>query len=142
MVQLSDSQADLLRHLARQATPVRKDELDGRVVRALRSRKLIEVRNGLVSISEAGRQRLDAGLRPKRRRRFAASAEARSRQARAETIYRAIDALELALPREAEVAVGEIFAYADDVVRGFRNYARTLEEDARIRRPRRKAATA
>ena len=47
--------------------------------------------------------------------------------ARAQAIRRAIEALERALPNEAEVAVGNIFAYADDVVDGFRKYARKLE---------------
>lgn len=50
-----------------------------------------------------------------------------SARSRAQAIRRAIEALELALPKEAEVAVGNIYAYADDVVDGFREYARKLE---------------
>ncbi|CAA9334020.1 MAG: hypothetical protein AVDCRST_MAG89-2273, partial [uncultured Gemmatimonadetes bacterium] len=48
--------------------------------------------------------------------------------ARAKAIRRAIELLEMALPKEAEVAVGTMFAYADDVVDGFRKYARALEK--------------
>ena len=48
------------------------------------------------------------------------------RQSRAEAIIRAVEALELALPRDAELMVGDIPAYADDVVAGLRGYARQL----------------
>ena len=48
-------------------------------------------------------------------------------------ILRAIATLERALPRDAEVLVGNILAGADDVVDGFRKYARALG------RPRKKS---
>lgn len=131
---LSEKQADLLRYLHRQTGPVPADHLDGRVVRALRSRGYVEVqRNGWVHVSAEGRRALESGTsaRPARRRR---RDEATPQQARAEAIHRAVEALELALPKDAEVAVGNIFAYADDVVQGFRKHARKLQGKARPRR--------
>lgn len=131
---LSEKQADLLRYLYRQTGPVPADHLDGRVVRALRSRGYVEVqRNGWVHLSDEGRRATESGTgagpaRPRRR------ADATPQQARAEAINRALEALELALPKDAEVAVGNIFAYADDVVQGFRNYARRLQGKARAPR--------
>lgn len=124
---LNEKQADLLRFLNRQTGPVSSVDLDGRVVRALKSRAFIqEVRAGWIEVTEEGRAALES--KPQRRRRGRRpNVEKTAGHARAQAIRRAIDALERALPKEAEVAVGNIFAYADDVVDGFRNYARNLE---------------
>lgn len=130
---LSEKQADLLRYLYRQTGPVPADHLDGRVVRALRARGYVEMqRNGWVHVSDEGRRALETATsaRPARRRR----ADATPQQARAEAIHRAVEALELALPKDAEVAVGNIFAYADDVVQGFRKHARKLQGKTRTPR--------
>lgn len=123
---LNDKQADLLRYLDRQSAPVPVAELDGRVVRALRSRACIRESGGMVEVTEAGRAALTET--PARRRRGRRPAVEKSAgHARAQAIRRALEALERALPRDAEVAVGPLFAYADDVVQGFRRYARELE---------------
>lgn len=123
---LNEKQADLLRFLTRQSDPVPTDELDGRVVRALKSRGCIVERTGRVMVTDEGRAALED--KPQRRRRGRRpNVEKTAGHARAQAIRRAIGALELALPKEAEVAVGNIFAYADDVVDGFRKYARKLE---------------
>ena len=122
---LNEKQVDLLRHLYRQTGPVLSDHLDGRVVRALKSRDFIEEKNGWVSLSDAGRAEFERA----RRRRIASphTAETGSpRQARAEAIIRAVEALELALPRDAELMVGDMPAYADDVVASLRGFARRL----------------
>jgi DNA-binding MarR family transcriptional regulator len=128
---LSEKQADLLRYLYRQSAAVPADHLDGRVVRALRSRGYVEVqRNGWIRVSDEGRTVVETGTganRQRRRRRV----EATPQQARAEAIHKAVEALDLAIPRDSEVAVGNIFAYADDVVQGFRNYARRLQRRTR-----------
>jgi hypothetical protein len=129
---INEKQFDLLRYLYRQTGPVPSDHLDGRVVRALKSRQLIALSKGWVSITDEGRERFDAAVR--RRRTAAPVVEPTARNARAESIMRAIDALEVALPKDAEVVVGDIFAYADDVVEGFRRYARKI---AGARRPMR-----
>jgi len=125
---LNEKQVDLLRFLNRQTGPVSTAELDGRVVRALKSRACIqEVRNGFVVVTDEGRAALET--KPQRRRRGRRpNVEKTAGHARAQAVRRAIDALELALPKDAEVAVGNIFAYADDVVDAFRKYARRLEQ--------------
>lgn len=128
---LSEKQADLLRYLYRQTGPVPADHLDGRVVRALKSRGYVEVqRNGWVRVTDEGRRLEESGssTRPARRRR---RADPTPQQVRAEAINRAVQALEMALPKDAEVAVGNIFAHADDVVQGFRTYARRLQGKTR-----------
>lgn len=122
---LNDKQVDLLRYLYRQTGPVPSAHLDGRVVRALRSRGLVEEKGEWVSVSDAGRTEFEK----LRRRRVSSPHVAESgspRHARAEAIIRAVEALELALPRDAEVKVGDMLAYADDVVQGLRGYARQL----------------
>ena len=123
---LNEKQADLLRQLQRQSGPVHAGELDGRIIRALKSRDCIAVRNGLVEVTDAGRAALEHRP-PARRRGRRPTVERSAGHARAEAIRRAIHALELALPKDAEVAVGAMFAYADDVVDGLRRYARGLE---------------
>jgi hypothetical protein len=123
---LNDKQADLLRFLERQSAPVPVTDLDGRVVRALRSRACIRESGGMVEVTDEGRAALTAAP-PVRRRGRRPAAEKSAGHGRAQAIRRALDALERALPRDAEVAVGPIFAYADDVVQGFRRYARSLE---------------
>jgi hypothetical protein len=127
---LNEKQFDLLRYLYRQTGPVPSDHLDGRVVRALKARHLIAVAKGWVSITDDGRGRFESAVR--RRHAATPAMEGSAKNARAESIMRAIDALEAALPKDAEVVVGEMFAYADDVVEGFRRYARKL---AGARRP-------
>jgi hypothetical protein len=122
---LNEKQTDLLRYLSRQTGPVPVDHLDGRVVRALKSRALIDERNGWVSVSNQGRDEFETKVR--RRRAFSPhSGDSGARNARAESIKRAIDALELALPKDAEVMIGEMPAYADDVMEGLRIFARRL----------------
>jgi hypothetical protein len=123
---LNEKQTDLLRFLTRQSAPVSTEGLDGRVVRALKSRECIVERNGHISVTDEGRAALETTPVRKRRGRRP-NVEKTAGHARAQAIRRAIASLELALPKEAEVAVGNIFAYADDVVDGFRKYARKLE---------------
>lgn len=124
---LNEKQADLLRYLSRQSGPVPTDDLDGRVIRALKSRECVVERNGMVSVTDEGLAALES--KPVRRRRGRRpNVEKTAGHARAQAIRRALDALERALPKDAEVAVGNIFAYADDVVDGFRKYARRLEK--------------
>src|SRR5215217_8059349 len=51
---LNEKQADLLRFLTRQSDPVPTDDLDGRIIRALKLRECIVERNGRVSVTEEG----------------------------------------------------------------------------------------
>ncbi len=79
-----------------------------------------------MTITDEGRAALSQSP-PRRTRGRRPAVEKSAGHARAQAIRRALEALERALPRDAEVAVGPIFAYADDVVQGFRRYARSLE---------------
>jgi hypothetical protein len=130
MTALNDKQADLLRYLYRQTGPVPTEHLDGRVVRALKSRRYVEERNGWISVSDAGRAAFErnGSAPPVQRRRRRTSTETGASHARAHAIQRAVEMLEGALPKDAEVAVGNIFAYADDVVEALRKHARALEK--------------
>lgn len=131
---LNDKQVDLLRYLHRQASPVQAADLDGRIVRALKSRDCIEEHNGRLTVTESGRAVLEGGPVPRRRQRRI-PAEQGASHARAKAIRRAVELLQMALPQDAEVAVGSMFAYADDVVDGYRKYARNLEKKKPDRQP-------
>lgn len=50
-----------------------------------------------------------------------------ARGARSEAILRAVEVLEDALPRGAELMIAELPAYGDDVVAGLRRLAREME---------------
>lgn len=123
---LSESQERILRYLLRQPGPVPVDHLDGRVVRALQSRGLVEEKRGWVSATASANEYLQGHadrVRHRARRKAASSA----RGARSEAILRATQALEDALPRNTELMIGSVPAYADDVVAGLRKLARELE---------------
>lgn len=123
---LNERQVELLRHLSRQTSPVPANDLDGRVLRALKSRQLIHERDDGVSLSSRGRDEFETKFR--RRRAFSPhSVESNTRSARAESMKRAIEALELALPHDAELMVGEIPASTDDILHGLRRFTRLLE---------------
>jgi DNA-binding MarR family transcriptional regulator len=122
-VPLNEKQVDLLRHLYRQTGPALSDHLDGRVVRALRSRGMVDEKAGWLSLTDSGREAFEK----LRRRRVGSREEANaSRNARAEAIIRAVEALEVALPRGVEVMVGDMPANVDDITQGLRGFARRL----------------
>jgi hypothetical protein len=126
---LNEKQAELLRYLYRQTGPVPTAHLDGRIVRALKSRKYIDERGGWVTVSDAGREAYEKKDHVKTRQRRRRSSVANGAgHARAHAVHRAIEALEVALPKDAEVVVGRMFAYADDVVEALRRHARKLEK--------------
>jgi len=54
-IPLNDKQLDLLRYLYRQTGPALSDHLDGRVVRALRSRGMVEEKGGWLTLTDTGR---------------------------------------------------------------------------------------
>jgi hypothetical protein len=124
---LSPKQADLLRELSRRTAPVPVDHLDGRVLRALESRNFVQRRDGWVMVTDEGRSHFQTNVR-RRRKVGRHAAEPTPRSARAESILRAVEILELALPLDAEMQVGDVHAYADDVVHGLRVLARQLAE--------------
>lgn len=117
---LSYAQEDLLRTLVRQRG-IPAEDADSRTVRALRSRglvrededRLVATAGGVEILSRLGPQtdRKRRGRRPKQ-------------DGRAEVIMKAVDQLERAIPPGAEVLVGRILAAAEDVLDGFRTFAR------------------
>lgn len=124
--QLSASQQDLLWSLGRRSGPALADHLDGRSLRPLLERGLVTDRGGWISISDEGRALLET-MRKARRK---PSGGARTPGgARAETIWRALDLLEDAVPSDAEVPVGGAVAYGDDVLLALRELARELKRE-------------
>jgi len=123
---LSESQEEVLRYLLQQTGPVPVDHLDGRVLRALASRGLVEESRGWVSPTRTAAPHLLNHTRAGRERSVRRAGRT-PRGARSEAILRAVEALELALPRGAELMIGTLPAYADDVVAGLRRLAREME---------------
>ena len=124
---LSQVQEDLLRHLTRQTGPVPEDHLDGRVVRALAKRGFISLTRGWISATDGGLAALNAHVKRENAKRIG-SAAGSPRHARAEAIRRAVDDLEAAIPRDAEVMVNGNPAYADDIVAGLWQFSRRLAD--------------
>ncbi|HEX8245586.1 MAG TPA: hypothetical protein VF541_18890 [Longimicrobium sp.] len=123
---LSEKQEEVLRYMLRQTGPVPTDHLDGRVLRALSSRGLLEVSGGWArptAASESHLQRHAHRDRQLGRRRAASSARA----ARAEAILRVTEQLEHAIPLNTELMIGGHPAYADDVIAGLRKLVREME---------------
>jgi hypothetical protein len=87
--------------------------------------------SGWVSPTEAGRAHFEL---VRRRRRRAPGPDAEPRSVRAEVILRHVDGLERAIRGDAEIKVGDVPAYADDVLEGLREYARDLERLPAVRR--------
>lgn len=124
---LNTHQADQLRYLCRQSGPVLLDHLDGRIIRALENRGLVEVRGGWVSPTPAGRALRDQPQRAPARRAGRRSAPVNASGARALSILKAVDELERAIPIDAEIDLPEFRTYADDILTGLRQYARQME---------------
>lgn len=129
---LSRAQEDFLRYLLRQTSPVLEDHVDGRVLRALLTRRLVTSSGGWVSPTDDAVAQLSSHARRDQRTRTR-RAERSPQSARAEAVLRAVDQLEAALPLDAELLVGEQPAYADDVLAGLRRFAREMDAASRTR---------
>ena len=101
---LTRLQEDLLRTLARAAGWTSAEDLDGRTLRALSRRSLIEQTAEGVQITAQGRNLYEHSIR--RRRRRPGQRRPQSPSLRAEQIHAAIRNLELALPSKAMLRVG------------------------------------
>ncbi|MET0396350.1 MAG: hypothetical protein ABW277_05975 [Longimicrobiaceae bacterium] len=123
---LSEKQSDLLRDLSRRTDPVPEDVLDGRVVRALESRNFVERRDGVVLVTDEGRDHFQSHVRRRRRAR-PHGAESDPRSARADAVHRAVEILELAVPRDTTLHVGDIATSAEELIEGLRGFARMIE---------------
>jgi hypothetical protein len=118
-------QLDTLGYLCRQSGPVLVDHLDGRVVRALKNRGLLEVRGEWASPTPAGREARERAAAPSARRKRQRTITAAG--ARAQSILKAVDELEQAMPIDAEVELPTFRAYGDDIVTGLRQFARQMD---------------
>lgn len=121
---LSGRQEDLLRLIVRQGSAAVED-VDLRTVRALRARGLIQESKGALSSTPAGAAYLEAPTGSDGRRRRGRPPR---QHGRAEMILKAVEKLEKALPRDAEVLVGTIMCAADDVTAAFRSLARKIKK--------------
>jgi hypothetical protein len=123
---LSPAQEEFLRYLLRQTSPVLEDHVDGRVMRALLARGLVRRSAGWVSPTEAAAAELSSHARHDRKARIRRAAQS-PQSARAEAVLRAVEQLETALPRDAEVLVAGQPAYADDLLAALRRFAREMD---------------
>lgn len=120
---LNDKQVHQLRSLYRQDSPILAESLDGRVMRACApAAALLKNVSGCGS-TDAGRAEFE---RLRRRRIAAGASHAGTRKARADAILRAAQALELALPRDAEVMVGDMAANGATILEALFSYGRRL----------------
>lgn len=118
---LSAAQSDFLWYLLRQTGPVPVDHVDGRILRSLVDRGMVQYGDGWVSPTVQAEAWLAAARSDTHRM------PVRGRLSpRAEAMLRALDQLEAAVPRDAEILLGEQPAYADDVIIGLRRLARCL----------------
>lgn len=120
---LTAPQEDLLRLMIRQGS-VGAEDVDMRTVRALRARGLVQESKGALVSTPAGAAYLEAPTGGGGRRRRGRPPQ---RHPRAEMILKAVEELEKAIPRDAEVLVGTIMCAADEVTAAFRSLARKIK---------------
>lgn len=125
-VAMSPAQQDLLAILSRRSEPINEDEVDGRSMKALISRGLAQrTAAGLVITSSGIDAHRELGKpRPGGRKK----GRPRKEHPRAAAILNAARLLEEVVPPDSELAVGSMFAHIDDVIHGFRRFARQLRE--------------
>ena len=122
---LSEKQEEVLRYILRQTGPVPEDHVDGRVMRALLSRNLVTSSGGWVRPTDVAATFLHRHAKRERQTSVRRATQS-ARGARGEAILRAVDLLEEALPRDAELMIGGHPAYGDDIVAGLRRMARAM----------------
>lgn len=123
---LNEIQQDMLRHLARQTGPVPEEHLEGGCSACCGPAAWCRRLPVGCGSNDAGRTCLDqARHAPGRLRRSRAQGDTAAR-GRAAVILRAVEQLEAAIPRDTEVEIGSVPAYADDVIEALRRYARRL----------------
>jgi hypothetical protein len=127
---LSVAQEDLLATLCRRPGPHWLEELDGRPAKALVARGFAQyVGSDHVEATELGYTAHQQTVEPRNdepRRR----GRPRREHPRAASILRAVKLLEKVVPRDSELVVGTMFCHIDDLLHGFRHYARRLNQGA------------
>lgn len=143
MPSVNATQEDMLRQLAQAEAPVPFDDLDGRVVRALEGRGLVERAEGMVLLSALGKAFYDKKVRRRRRARSGwarTSAErpaeepADDRVVRARSIRDAVDALRRAVGGADALELGDLTTTADEAFAGLMELADRIERGADPRR--------
>ena len=122
---LSDAGGDALRMICRQDGGALADHLDGRVLRALLTRRFVVEEGGWVLATAEGRAYYQEHIR--KRRRTLSQFDRTIAGARAAVLHKHIDGLEGALPPGVELKVGDLPCHVDDILAALRGYARTLE---------------
>lgn len=146
-VQLNETQEDMVRQLALANADVPFDDLDGRVVRALEGRGLVQRTDGLVSLTDAGRRMYEERIRRRRRARTgwvgappprADVSPEEERSAPEKAIREAVDVLRGAVPGEDIIALGDLEAPAEDAFQALLELADRVERGDDPRRIRRR----
>lgn len=122
---LSERQAEVLRRLAAEGSPVPRAELDGRVLRALERHVLIEPHQDAVTLTVAGTEYFNTQLR--RRRRVGVRLRWLE-QAPREAILEAVETLKTALPTSSKLFVGDLRVSGEEVIGGLVRYAEQLPQ--------------
>lgn len=122
---LSPSQAELLRRLTLAEEPLPADDLDGRVLRALRRRGLAAVEGGHARATDAGKHYFETKVRKRRRVRSERLVPSDAAE-RAETILQAVRQLETALPCTMRHAVGDLDVDTPELLATLEGYALQL----------------
>jgi hypothetical protein len=138
---VNTTQEDMLRQLALSEEPVPFDDLDGRVVRALEGRGLVRRSDGIVLLTEAGRTFYESKVRRRRRARsgWAKSAPipvegTDDRDARANSIREAVDALQRCLGDMDRLEIGDLDAPASEAFAALLELADRIERGGDPRR--------
>ena len=140
---LNATQEDMLRQLALADAAVPFDDLDGRVVRALEGRGLVQRIDGRVEITEAGKAFYEGKVRRRRRvrRSWAPGAPPADdsrpvdeRVVRARSIREAVEALRGAVGSADTLPLEELEAPAEDAFRALLELADRIERGADPRR--------
>ncbi|HEX8395248.1 MAG TPA: hypothetical protein VF665_23065 [Longimicrobium sp.] len=135
-VQLNETQEDMVRQLALANAPVPFDDLDGRVVRALEGRGLVQRTEGMVSLTEAGQTVYKERVRRRRRARSgwvgappprADVSPVEDRSAPEKAIREAVDVLRGAVPGEDRILLDDLEAPAEDAFQSLLELADRIE---------------
>ncbi|MBB4638380.1 hypothetical protein [Longimicrobium terrae] len=146
-VQLNETQEDMVRQLALANADMPFDDLDGRVVRALEGRGLVQRMDGLVSLTDAGRRMYEERIRRRRRARTgwvgapaprADVSPEEERSAPEKAIREAVDVLRGTVPGEDNIMLGDLEAPAEDAFKALLELADRIERGDDPRRIRRR----
>lgn len=138
---VNETQEDMLRQLALAEKAVPFDDLDGRVVRALEGRGLVQKADGLVELTDAGRAFYESKVRRRRRARggWVKSAPApvegtEDRGSRAQSIRDAVEALQRTVGDSDMLEIGDLDAPAEQAFAALLELADRIDRGADPRR--------